>query len=78
MISVLDVTLKATGTRKQLADALKMLADNLWSEDRIAEIYNIDGASYNDNTIFELIVQDPDDESGIDYQTTDKSEGQVN
>lgn len=62
MISVLDITLKATGTRKELSDALKMLAANLWSEDGIAEIYNINGASYNDNVIFELTVKDPEAE----------------
>lgn len=57
----LEISVQGTGTRKQLADALRMLADNLFSEDDIEEIYNINGTSYNDCTI-EVLLKDVDDE----------------
>lgn len=46
----LRLEVSGEGTRKELADALRSLVDDLHS-DNIEEIYNIDGTSYNDFTI---------------------------
>jgi len=54
----LDIT--GRGSRKDLSDALKLLADHLYSPD-LEEIYNIDGAEYNDCCI---TVQLKDEENG--------------
>lgn len=50
----LDVT--GQGTRKELRDALITLADSLWSNNDIDELYNIDGASYGDNIIHVKLI----------------------
>jgi hypothetical protein len=60
MASQLTIGIKGAGTRKELADALKMIANSLWSED-MEEIYNIDGASYNDMAV-EVELKDPESE----------------
>lgn len=46
----LELSIQGTGSRKQLSDALKLLANALHSDD-IDEIYNINGAAYNDHCI---------------------------
>lgn len=51
----LKLKVEGVGTRKQLADALRALADNLHS-DYIEEIYEINGASYNDDTISVILT----------------------
>lgn len=61
MASELELSVQGTGTRKQLADALRSLANNLFSDD-MEEIYNINGAYYNDNTI-EVTLKDVTDEN---------------
>lgn len=50
-MSILVLTVIGEGTRKDLAESLRMLAYNLFSEDDIEEIYSIDGAEYNNGTI---------------------------
>ena len=49
-MAILRLNVKGEGTRKQLSDALRLLADHLYSE-KLEEIYNINNASYNDLTI---------------------------
>ena len=49
-MAILKLSVEGEGSRKQLADALRLLADDLYSEE-LEEIYNIDCASYNDIAI---------------------------
>lgn len=73
MSNILNIEVMGSGSRKVLSDALRQIADNLWSENGIQEIYNIDGCAYQDCSV-EVRLTDPQEETK-GYQTTDKSEG---
>jgi hypothetical protein len=60
-MAILKLSVEGEGSRKQLADALRLLADALYSE-RLEEIYNIDCASYNDLVITVTLKDTEQDE----------------
>lgn len=73
----LEIKVTGTGDRKLLSDALHYIANQLWSENNIEEIYDIDGCTYMEQV--NVILIDPEAlDTGEGYQTTDKSEGGVN
>ena len=58
MARLLEIKIEGAGTRKELADALKLIANHLYSEN-LEEIYNIDGAQYMDCSVT-VTLKDPE------------------
>lgn len=60
-MKILELKIEGVGTRKELSDALKLVATNLFSEDGIEEIYDINGAEYLDNTLSVSLIDKEND-----------------
>lgn len=60
MASLLEIKISGIGTRKELADALKLISEDLYGPDA-EEIYNIDAAEYMDCSVV-VELKDKDSE----------------